>query len=101
MPWFVSDTTAADLERRLLGSTTDHVRELTYPDRRALHNLKYFTWVEQQQRTVEDLDALWNPSFWTDLQDLVPEWDEAIRDFNRDTGAMEIIRKRRAAARRT
>ncbi len=94
-------TATADLERRLLGSTTDHVRELTYPDRRALHNLKYFTWVEQQQRTVEDLDALWNASFWTDLQDLVPEWDEAIRDFNRDTGAMEIIRTRRAAARRT
>ena len=68
-----------DFERRLLGVTTDHMRELTYPDRKAMHNLKYFTWVEQQGRTVEELDALWNPSFWEDLAGPDPEeWDEAI-----------------------
>ena len=89
---------AIDFERRLLGTTTDHMRELTYPDRKAIHNLKYFTWVEQQQRSVEELNALWNPSFWTDLQDRIPEWDEAIRAFNSDSGAMEVIRKRRTTA---
>jgi cysteine synthase len=77
---------AVDFERCLLGATTDHVRELTYPDRKAIHNLKYFTWVEQQGRSVEELNALWSPSFWTDLQDTLPQWDEAITRFNRDVG---------------
>jgi cysteine synthase A len=75
-----------DLERFLLGATTDHLRELTHADRKALHNLKYFTWVEQQGRTVEELNALWSPSFWTDLQAQLPAWDEAIVAFNRETG---------------
>jgi len=30
------------------------------PERKALHNLKYFTWVEQQGRTVAELDRLWS-----------------------------------------
>jgi cysteine synthase A len=75
-----------DFERRLLGTTTDHLRELSYPDRKAIHNLKYFTWVEQQGRTVRELNALWSPSFWADLQAQLPLWDERIRAFNRDTG---------------
>ena len=75
-----------DFERYLLGATTDHVKELTYPDRKAIHNLKYFTWVEQQGKTVAELNALWSPSFWTDLQAQLPAWDEAIEAFNRDTG---------------
>jgi cysteine synthase A len=77
---------AADLERYLLGATTDHLRELRYPDRKAIHNLKYFTWVEQQRKTVEELDALWAPSFWHDLADQLPEWDAAIQAFNGETG---------------
>ena len=75
-----------DFERYLLNTTTDHVKELTYPDRKAIHNLKYFTWVEQQGKTVAELNALWSPSFWTDLQAQLPGWDEAIGAFNRDAG---------------
>ena len=82
---------AIDFERRLLGATTDHLRELSYRDRRAIHNLKYFTWVEQQQRSVEELEALWNPSFWKELTEGVDAWDEAIQDFNRDTGVAELL----------
>ncbi len=80
-----------DFERWLLATTTDHLRELTFTERRRLHNLKYFTWVEQQGRTVEELEALWSPSFWKDLTDSVPEWDEAIRRFNADTGVVERL----------
>jgi hypothetical protein len=82
-----------DLERRLLGTTTDHLRELTFPERKAVHNLKYFTWVEQQGKTVEELDALWAPGFWRDLQARLPEWDAAIAAFNRDTGVFEKIKR--------
>ncbi|MBT8462413.1 MAG: pyridoxal-5-phosphate-dependent protein subunit beta, partial [Gemmatimonadetes bacterium] len=92
-------TAEVDFERRLLGVTTDHVRELTYPDRKAIHNLKYFTWVEQQGRTVEELDALWSPAFWTDMQAQIPAWDEAIDQFNADTGALDVLRSRAEANR--
>ncbi len=85
---------AVDFERRLLATTTDHMRELTHPERKAIHNLKYFTWVEQQGRTVDELDALWSPAFWLDLQAQLPEWDEAITRFNEETGALEDLRKR-------
>jgi len=87
-----------DFERRLLGASTDHMRELTYPDRKAIHNLKYFTWVEQQGRTVEELEALWNPAFWTDMQARIPEWDEAIRRFNEDTGVLNALEDRARTA---
>jgi cysteine synthase len=79
-------TALVDLERWLLGATTDHLAELRYHDRKAIHNLKYFTWVEQQGKTVEELNALWSPSFWTDLQAQLPEWDAAIASFNDDCG---------------
>jgi cysteine synthase len=85
-----------DLERFLLGATTDHVKELTYPDRKAIHNLKYFTWVEQQGKTVVELEALWSPGFWRDLQAQLPGWDAAIEAFNRETGVLSQIEKRRA-----
>ena len=80
-----------DLERWLLATTTDHLKELTFEDRKAIHNLKYFTWVEQQGRTVEELHRLWSPSFWTELQAQLPEWDEAITAFNRDSGVAERL----------
>ena len=82
-----------DLERWLLGTTTDHLAELTHDRRKAIHNLKYFTWVEQQGKTAAELDALWSPSFWKDLQASLPEWDAAIAAFNRDVG----VRDRRAS----
>ena len=83
-----------DLERWLLGTSTDHLRELTYPERKAIHNLKYFTWVEQQGKTVEELERLWSPAFWRDLQARLPEWDVAIAAFNRETGVREQVSSR-------
>jgi hypothetical protein len=68
--------------RYLEGIATDHMRELGYHDRKALHNLKYFTWVEQQGRTVEDLDRLWEPGFWIEAFGHAEEWDAAIDEFN-------------------
>ncbi|MEE9207537.1 MAG: pyridoxal-phosphate dependent enzyme [Gemmatimonadota bacterium] len=77
---------AIDLERHLLATTTDHLRELRFTDRKAIHNLKYFTWVEQQGKTVEELDELWDPLFWRETAALLPEWDAAIEAFNEETG---------------
>ncbi len=89
----------ADLERYLLGVGTDHFKELLFTDRKAIHNLKYFTWVEQQGKTVDELDALWSRSFWCDLITQLPELDEQIAQFNRDTGVLDHIRRRQTADR--
>ena len=50
---------AIDHNVHMLGLKTDNMRELTYQDRKRVHNLKYFTWVEQQGKTVSELNALW------------------------------------------
>ncbi len=75
-------TAARHYGRWLEGCTTDHYKELTLDDRRAIHNLKYFTWVEQQQRDSEELRKLWDPSFWTETYALADEWDREIEVFN-------------------
>jgi cysteine synthase len=74
--------------RYLEGTPTDHMRELGYRDRKALHNLKYFTWVEQQGRSVEELDRLWEPGFWVEAFGQAAAWDAAIDDFNRRVGIL-------------
>ena len=74
---------AAHFARYLQGVSTDHLIELTYTDRRRIHNLKYFTWVEQQGRTYEEIMAQWyDPHYWTDVQGQVGEIDALIDEFN-------------------
>ena len=76
------DDATADFARCLEGVAIDHLRELSYYDRKALHNFKYFTWVEQQQRDVNDLRELWDPDFWAEQYAQVDKWDRAIEAFN-------------------
>ena len=80
-------------ERYLLGAGIDHVLELSYWDRKRLHNLKYFTWVEQQGKTVEELDAQWDDDdYWTSRLGAWREWDERITAFNERTGLLQRYR---------
>jgi cysteine synthase len=80
-----------DRARYLDGIATDHVRELTYHDSKALHNFKYFTWVEQQGRTAKDLRELWEPEFWDRTYAQVDEWDEQIKDVNDCSGVLKLL----------
>ncbi len=88
---YTAERAAYDQARYLDGIVTDHVRELTYFDRKALHNFKYFTWVEQQGRTADELRELWNPDFWPSQFNQVDEWDEQIADFNARTGVLDLL----------
>lgn len=72
-----------DLERSVRGAAIDNMRELNYYDQKALHNLKYFTWVEQQGKTVEELHQLWDPAFWDEKFGQLKVWDEKIEEFNK------------------
>jgi cysteine synthase len=76
-----------DYEKCLSGISIDYFKELNYYDRKAIHNLKYFTWVEQQGKEVEDLNQLWYDSgIWNELFNQVDRWDELIKEFNERTG---------------
>jgi cysteine synthase len=83
---------ARDFEKCIIGQTTDNMRELNYLDRRAIHNLKYFTWVEQQEKDVEDLEQLWyDRNIWPEMFNQVHRWDELINDFNEKTGVLKSM----------
>jgi cysteine synthase A len=78
---------AAAYHRFLLGCTTDYVEELGYWDRRRIHNLKYFTWVEQQGKTYEEITAQWyQADYWSRIHSQVAEMDALIESFNERTG---------------
>lgn len=80
---------AADYARYLLGCTTDHVAELDYWQRKRIHNLKYYTWVEQQGKTYEEIQAQWyQRDYWTELQEQIPEIDAKIEEFNERVGLL-------------
>jgi len=78
---------AADLARYLHGENTDNLLELRLTDRRRIHNLKYFTWVEQQGRTYQEIVAQReDPTYWTGVQGQVEAIDALIEEFNRRVG---------------
>jgi len=84
---YTENNAAADFARYLLGESTDHMLELTYADRKRVHNLKYFTWVEQQGKTYAEIQSQWyDPNYWSDVQKQVPEIDAMIEEFNADAG---------------
>lgn len=81
---------AAHFAQYLQGADLDHVMELTYTDRRRVHNLKYFTWVEQQGKTYEEINQQWyQKNYWTDLQAQIPEMDALITEFNARVGLLK------------
>ena len=78
---------AAHYHRYLLGESTANMAELTYPDRKRIHNLKYFTWVEQQGKTYAEIQAQWyQKDYWTSFQGQVEEIDALITEFNARVG---------------
>ena len=83
-----SETDAAvDYARWLQGESTDNLLELRYTDRRRVHQLKYFTWVEQQGRTYAEIQAQWyQRDYWTAFQKQIPEMDALIEEFNAEVG---------------
>jgi cysteine synthase len=83
---------AETFARDLHGETTDNLLDMTYVDRRRVHNLKYYTWIEQQGREYDELMAQWyDPNYWTDLQSQVPEIDALIGEFNDRVGLAEKV----------
>lgn len=75
--------------RYLLGETTNNLIELTYAERKRIHNLKYYTWVEQQGKTSEELTAQWyDPNYWTSLHGMDRQIDKLTEQFNERVGLL-------------
>ena len=78
---------AAAFARDLHGERTDNLLELSYEDRKRIHNLKYYTWVEQQGRTYDEIQAQWyDLDYWTGYRNQADEIDALITEFNQRAG---------------
>jgi cysteine synthase len=78
---------AVAYHRYLAGTTIDYVQELGYYDRKRIHNLKYYTWVEQQGKSYEEIQAQWyDEGYWTAVPRLAGKLDVLIKSFNERVG---------------
>ncbi|MEJ5200558.1 MAG: pyridoxal-5'-phosphate-dependent protein subunit beta, partial [Anaerolineae bacterium] len=80
----VDETEAIARVRSLFhGLRTDYIWEGNWENRARWHNLKYYTWVEQQGKTVQELDAQKDPAWWEAEQALVREIDARLLEYRR------------------
>jgi hypothetical protein len=86
---FTENDAAAVYARHLQGLTIDNMEELTYYGRKRIHNLKYYTWVEQQGKTYEEIQQQWyNDDYWESIPACVDKIDALIEEFNARTGLL-------------
>ena len=84
---------AVDHAKVLLAQKTDYLLELSYNDRKRIHNLKYYTWIEQQGKELDDLNAQWYDAenYWGEVYGLADRLDPMIEEFNAATGVLDEI----------
>ncbi len=87
---FTNRDAAISFDADLMGLNIDHMIEMNYYEKKRMHNLKYFTWIEQQGKTVEELNAQWyDDNYWKSRYSKVDEWDREIEEFNARTGVLK------------
>ena len=87
---FTPVNAAVAFERYILGQDTAGMEELTFPARKRVHNLKYYTWVEQQGKTYPEILAQWNDdAYWEDIPKAMPSIDRLIDEFNERVGILK------------
>jgi cysteine synthase A len=81
-------TSVKDYHRHLMAQKMDAMIELGHYERKRIHHLKYFTWIEQQDMKLDELNAQWYdyPTYWERIQQLTPKIDELIIQFNEKVG---------------
>lgn len=69
---------------RLMGTSIDHVLEMSQVDKRRVHQLKYFLWIEQLGKGVDELRAQWDDhrNYWGGLRAQAADLDVMINEFN-------------------
>lgn len=79
---YTRENAIRDYARHLLSLKTDNMLELNYIERKRIHNLKYYTWVEQQGKTEHELKSLWYGTEFEDVHSQTQAIDELINEFN-------------------
>jgi cysteine synthase len=74
------ETAREHLARIFHGQKLDWIAEGTHENRERWHNLKYFTWVEQQGKTADELDAQRSPSWWNEESAKAEDVDRRLRE---------------------
>ncbi|NPV68325.1 MAG: pyridoxal-phosphate dependent enzyme [Anaerolineae bacterium] len=82
-PMDEAEATAA-IRGLLQWQKTDWIKRGTPENRRQWHNLKYYTWVEQQGKTVEELNVQLSQQWWIDHQQLVGEIDSRLLAWRKE-----------------
>jgi hypothetical protein len=81
---------AKDYYTHIMGLKTDQLLELSYFDKKRVHNLKYYTWIEQQGHQTEELNRQWYdyPEYWDRIHAQIKDIDKVINNFNSMTGLL-------------
>ncbi|MCK5687050.1 pyridoxal-phosphate dependent enzyme [bacterium] len=87
---YTKDDAIKDYHKHLLGIKTDNMLEPDYYEKLRIHNLKYYTWIEQQGRDMEELNRQWydHEAYWKEIHQGIDELDEQIVAFNEMTGLL-------------
>jgi cysteine synthase A len=77
-----------DYHRHLMAQKTDAMIDLGHYERKRVHHLKYWTWIEQQGKDLDELNAQWYdyPEYWERIQRTTSKIDELIVEFNEKVG---------------
>ena len=87
---YTHENAAIDYQTSLMGLKTDSMLELGYQEKLRIHNLKYYTWIEQQGMELDELNAQWYDyrTYWPSIHESVGAIDEKIRQFNEKVGLL-------------
>ena len=79
------DDAVKSFHKSIMGASTADMLELNYYSKKRIHNLKYFTWIEQQGKELSELNAQWyDDEYWTKTAAQAPDIDKLITEFNKD-----------------
>ncbi len=85
-----SSADAAEVFGDHLGNVgTESMIDCTERDRNRIFNLGYYTWVEQQGTPLSVFETRRSQSFWRNLRQYLPVWDELTTEFNRRVAAVK------------
>jgi len=82
---------AVDYVSGIQNAGNDNLLELTYSERKRVHNLKYYTWVEQQGKCADELHNQWyhQEKTFEAVQKQAGQVDELICEFNEAVGLVK------------
>ncbi len=89
---YTRDEAIATYAKCLMGQGVENCLDLTYLGKKRCHHLKYYTWIEQQGKTIDELNAQWyDDDYWKNVlsEETVDKYDKWIMEFNKLTGLAE------------